>query len=127
MLFCDKRRTIAPYNVRYYSSYYELLSFDIDGANNGRAASPSKQENMVWIYADTNADCTIINADGEVLRSEYGISSGDMEIFDTRMIVLGEGMPARMAWKVRASESFHLRQSRMNAASMPRSMRSYML
>lgn len=105
--FVTSAGTIAPYNVRYYSSYYELLSFDIDGANNGRAASPSKQENMVWIYADTNADCTIINADGEVLRSEYGISSGDMEILDTRMIVLGEGMPARMAWKVRASESFH--------------------
>ena len=42
-----------------------------------------------------------------MLRSEYGVSSGDMEILDTKMIVLGEGMPARMAWKVRSSESFH--------------------
>ncbi len=99
--------TIGPSHVVYYSSYYGLLPFDIDGANNGRAASPSKQESTTWIYVDTNADCTIINADGEVLRSEYGISSGDMEILDTRMIVLGEGMPARMAWKVRSSESFH--------------------
>lgn len=99
--------TIAPSHVVYYSSYYGLLPFDIDGVNNGRAASPSKQESTTWIYVDTNADCTIINADGEVLRSEYGISSGDMEILDTKMIVLGEGMPARMAWKVRASESFH--------------------
>lgn len=99
--------TIGPSHVVYYSSYYGLLPFDIDGANNGRAASPSKQESTTWIYADTNADCTITNADGEVLRSEYGISSGDMEILDTKMIVLGEGMPARMAWKVRASESFH--------------------
>lgn len=99
--------TIGPSHVVYYSSYYGLLPFDIDGVNNGRAASPSKQESTTWIYADTNADCTITNADGEVLRSEYGISSGDMEILDTKMIVLGEGMPARMAWKVRASESFH--------------------
>ena len=99
--------TIAPSHVVYYSSYYGLLPFDIDGVNNGRAASPSKQESTTWIYVDTNADCTIINADGEVLRSEYGISSGDMEILDTKMIVLGEGMQARMAWKVRASESFH--------------------
>lgn len=99
--------TIAPSHVVYYSSYYGLLPFDIDGVNNGRAASPSKRESTTWIYVDTNADCTIINADGEVLRSEYGISSGDMEILDTKMIVLGEGMPARMAWKVRASESFH--------------------
>lgn len=99
--------TIAPSHVVYYSSYYGLLPFDIDGVNNGRAASPSKQESTTWFYVDTNADCTIINADGEVLRSEYGISSGDMEILDTKMIVLGEGMPARMAWKVRASESFH--------------------
>lgn len=99
--------TIAPSHVVYYSSYYGLLPFDIDGVNNGRAASPSEQESTTWIYVDTNADCTIINADGEVLRSEYGISSGDMEILDTKMIVLGEGMPARMAWKVRASESFH--------------------
>ena len=99
--------TIGPSHVVYYSSYYGLLPFDIDGVNNGRAASPSKQESTTWIYADTNADCTITNADGEVLRSEYGIASGDMEILDTKMIVLGEGMPARMAWKVRASESFH--------------------
>lgn len=99
--------TIGPSHVVYYSSYYGLLPFDIDGVNNGRAASPSKQESTTWIYADTNADCTITNADGEVLRSEYGIASGDMEILDTKMIVLGEGMPARMAWKVRSSESFH--------------------
>ena len=105
--FVTSTGTIGPSHVNYYSSYYGLLSFDIDGANNGRAASPSKQESTTWIYADTNADCTITNADGEVLRSEYGISSGDMEILDTKMIVLGEGMPARMAWKVRASESFH--------------------
>jgi len=105
--FVTSTGTIGPSHVNYYSSYYGLLSFDIDGANNGRAASPSKQESTTWIYADTNADCTITNADGEVLRSEYGISSGDMEILDTKMIVLGEGMPARMAWKVRSSESFH--------------------
>ena len=97
---------VFPNNVLYYSSYYGLLSFDIDGANNGRAKSAVKNEDTTWIYVDANADCTITNADGETIRSEYGVVSGNMEILDTRMIVLGDELPARMAWKVKASEEF---------------------
>ena len=97
---------VFPNNVLYYSSYYGLLSFDIDGANNGCAKSAVKNEDTTWIYVDANADCTITNADGETIRSEYGVVSGNMEILDTRMIVLGDELPARMAWKVKASEEF---------------------